>query len=100
MYFLSLFFFNPKIITKHNLKVAKKKKEKKREEWSYGWKPKQRARLLTLKLPISSLKHSTVLELKVPLINILILLSVPSLQFLFLIFFLVFLSFYFLVGER
>jgi hypothetical protein len=29
MYFLSLFFFNPKIITKHNLKVAKKKKGKK-----------------------------------------------------------------------
>jgi hypothetical protein len=85
--FIVFIFFYPKIITKHNLKVAKKKRKKKKEEWSYGWKPKQRARLLTLKLPISSLKHSAVLELKVPLINILLLLSVPSLQFLFLIFF-------------
>jgi hypothetical protein len=87
MYLLSLFFFLSQDNNQTQLKSGKKKKEKKKEEWSYGWKPKQRARLLTLKLPISSLKHSAVLELKVPLINILLLLSVPSLQFLFLIFF-------------
>jgi len=40
--FIVFIFFYPKIITKHNLKVAQKKKEKRRrEEWSYGWKPKR-----------------------------------------------------------